>query len=643
MEELYGPERLEGQGLDPNQHASGDDAIERLLRSEAGVATTDFVATYRHHADGTGAYEAWARRGFVRWERRRGPGGIDFRVLETQGENPIERQDATAITTIAEEVAAAGDGSKPDNAFIAPAGLTYPSAYERISQLFDSPNAPDLIVNPLSYAFGRQPGQHGALDVVQSRSPLVFAGPGVRKGATVDAAAHHVDIAPTIAALMDFPLIDGHDASGRTSSERGKGPDVYLLRQDGSVIEGVADGSAERPERVYLILLDGQSHSELRHRLEQEDGSLPNLRRLVSRGAMLRWGSITNFPSITWPSHNTIGTGAWCGHHDIVNPSYYLRHARETISPQGRQFDTAQCLGDGVETLFEAFHRVQGEWSGRSGAFTASINEPCTRGADHATLERRLIGDRPRLIELTKETEHQIDPRWKTDLKEQGHRMLGEIDNRGLAQARHLFLDDSHPAPSFVFHEFTATDSAGHDYGPHHESTRVALDETDVRLGHIFSLLEEKGLYQSTLFVLTSDHGMAAADVRLNGNPARIPERSGMAAVTAEPCIYLRDLAVEVEPASDGRTARVTVLDNDADTSGVRPPVEKAEVIVEDASGARLARAATDGDGTCGLALPADLMPGEMTAIVVAGGFNRRRIRLDGRAAGPDLRETLYR
>jgi hypothetical protein len=63
-----------------------------------------------------------------------------------------------------------------------PATLSYPLAYEKIAQLFDSPNAPDMIVNPKSYQYGRQPGQHGAADVVQARAPLVFSGPGIGQG-----------------------------------------------------------------------------------------------------------------------------------------------------------------------------------------------------------------------------------------------------------------------------------------------------------------------------------------------------------------------------------------------------------------------------------------------------------------------------
>ena len=547
-QDSIGPERPGGQGLDANQEESGNRAIFELLASDDGRAWTDFVATCRTGPDGIFAYEAWAKRGMVRWVRRHAEdGGYEYDIIETHGENPLERQDPRALSTFAEEIAAGSDSSDPEHAYVELDSVTYPYAYERLSQLFDSPNAPDIVVNPKSHTFGRQPGQHGALDVIQSRSPLIFSGPGVHRASTADCEARQIDIAPTIARIMGFPFIDGMDITGRTSSERGTEPDVYFHRQDGKALADIIDDTA-RPERVYILLLDGQSHTELTHRLATESDTIPNLRRLVGRGTIFRYGSITNFPSITWPSHNAIGTGCWSGHHDIVNPDYYVRESREVVTPQGQQFDTAKFLNAGVETLYEAFHRVYGAWDGgMAGAFVASINEPCTRGADHASLERQLVGDRGDLIALTKETEGQIDPRWFTELNEQGHKLMGQIDNRALAQARQILRDRTHPVPKFIFHEFSQPDSAAHDYGPHHEGARHALDETDVRIGHILGDMDDLGLFESTLFIVTTDHGMATQDVSLKANPARIPERAGMAAVTCEPNICLRDLDVSID------------------------------------------------------------------------------------------------
>lgn len=639
-----GPERLRGQGLDEHQAESGDRAIHILLTDPVAGPQTDMVMTYRD-----GAYEVWAQRGMIRFQRFYAADGrgYEYRVIEQIGENPVERQDYDALTTIEQELDAAAKSGFPTDdpnvAYVEPAHNTYPYAYERIAQLFDSPNAPDIALNPKAYAFGRQPGQHGALDVIQARSPLIFSGPGVRKGERTPARSRQVDVAPTIAHLCGFPLIDGKDVTGRTSSERGVTPDVYLQRQDGRVLEEVIDpDDARRPERVYILLLDGQSNSELKWRLENDPDSIPNLRRIIRNGTMFEHGSITNFPSITWPSHNAIGTGAWCGHHDIVNPTYYLRERREVVTPQGQQFDTAKFLGDGVETLYEAFHRVFGEWDGaHGGALTASIHEPCTRGADHATLERRVIGDRDRLKAITAEVAGDTSPKWQQDGQEGAYRE-SVVDGRGVAQSIVLYTSDAFAPPRFMFHEFTLTDGVGHDYGPHSEGQRVALDETDVRVGRILDALEARGLYDSTLFVITTDHGMAPVDASLKANQVRAVTDAGMKAVVPDPLVYLIDMRVDITVHEDGRTALVEVLANDADEAGEHPPVEGAEVTLTGHNAKVLARARTDAGGTCGLPLPIDADKDDLYVLVQHDDYNPRRIRLDGESVREDLRELLY-
>jgi hypothetical protein len=636
---LAGPERPGGQGFDPNQEESGNRALHLLLTHPVVGPQTDFVATYRD-----GAYEVWAQRGMVRFQRFYDEdGGYQYQVIETLGRNPIESQDPRAIATIEEELEAARRSGHPaddaNRVFIEPEHMSYPLAYERIAQLFDSPNAPDLAVNPKCYAFGKQPGQHGALDVVQSRAPLIFSGPGVRPGVS-DAVPRHIDIAPTIARLMGFPHIEGRDFAGRPSSE------VYLRRQDGRPLEEILDlddgGELRtRPDRVYLLNLDGLSNSELRWRLQQNPDAIPHLRQLIERGHRFRYGSIAYFPTITWPSHNTIATGCWGGHHDIVNNTYYLRETRQVVSPYDQQFETAQFLGDSVETLFEAFHRVYGPWEGDRGAFTAAIHEPCGRGADHSVLEHRIIGDRDRLRVLTEECAADISPRWLEDGR-QSMQNQAIVDNRGIAQALVLFTEDSHPPPIFTYHNILLTDGTGHDYGPHHDGTRTALDETDRRIGRLLRTLEERGLFDSTLFIIAADHGMAAAQTELAANQIELLPDEGLKAVVVESWAYLLDLAVEIEPADDRGTATVTVLANDVDASGGRSPIAGAEVSVSDAGGRVLARARTNNVGVAAVPLPADLPPEDVLITVHHDDYNTRHLRLDGSSVAPDLRELLY-
>ena len=108
-------------------------------------------------------YEVWAKRGMVRFVRFYSPeGGFGYRVIEQIGENPIANQDPTALATLAEELEAGAksgfSGTDPAKAFTEPEHVSYPLAYERIAQLFDSPNAPDIAISPKSYAFGQATG-----------------------------------------------------------------------------------------------------------------------------------------------------------------------------------------------------------------------------------------------------------------------------------------------------------------------------------------------------------------------------------------------------------------------------------------------------------------------------------------------------
>ena len=626
----HGPERHGGQGLDPHQYDSGDSTILALLAETPAADYVDLAITWR--AD---AYEVWSRRGMIRFKRFADQrGALSFEVVEQIGENPIANQDPFIVSTIDEELeAAACSGNRtgePNHAYFEPHVLSHPYAYERIAQLFDSPRAPDLVVSPKAYAYGIQPGQHGALDVVQCRAPLVFSGPGVRRG-LFKLNARQVDVAPTIARLANIPKVAGLDASGSPA-------EVYLKRQDGRPLDEIIDDNAERPKRVYMILLDGLSHSELRHQLDNNPGAIPNLAGLVERGAMLSHGSIVNFPSITWPSHSTILTGAWCGHHDVVNPTFHLREHRETVPIQGNIFEGERYLSPGVETLYEAFKRA-----GSAGTITASIHEPQGRGADHAVFERRIVGDKARLKALTAEMVSDVSPRWAAD-NMPGMTREEIVDIRGMAQLITLFehCGDNEKAPAFVAHEFVLTDGSGHDYGPHHEGMREALYRTDRRIGAVLEMFRARGLLDSTLFVVTSDHGMAAQRVELKANPAREPQRAGIQGVFAEPMIYLRDLRVEIERARDLRSIRVMVLDNDALPDGEYPPLAGARVTLHGRGDAVIAESRTPESGRVAFATPADAADAELTVSVELKDFNSRKLRADGTSLAKDIRQILY-
>ncbi|MDP6540391.1 MAG: alkaline phosphatase family protein, partial [Planctomycetota bacterium] len=398
----------------------------------------------------------------------------------------------------------------------------------------------------------------------------------------------------------------------------------------------ILEETANPPKRLYVFLLDGMHHTELEARLAEDPAALPNLRRIRERAAVLASGQIVNFPSITWPSHTTIGSGTWGGHHDVVNPTYYLREKRESASPQGQQVKTEGFASPAVESLSEAFHRVLGP-----DCMTAAIYAPFGRSARHAALEDRNLGDRRRLRSLTEALLADRNPRWAGEFS--GVEDESVLDSRGVAQVIELFTRDDLPPPSFVFHELVLTDGAGHDYGPHGDGLREALDETDRRVGRVLDVLEETGLSDEFLLVVTADHGMAPQDVSLEANPSWHVDRIGMAATVAEPMIWLHDLAVTAERAEDGRTGRVFVHENDRLPSGERPPGEGAPGGVRLREGhPELCAGHTGPGGVYGFGVPSDVPSEDLELEIQNEGFNPRVIGLDGSPRAIDLRAALY-
>jgi hypothetical protein len=120
------------------------------------------------------------------------------------------------------------------------------------------------------------------------------------------------------------------------------------------------------------------------------------------------------------------------------------------------QFDTGRFVGPGVETFYEAVHRVFGKWDPsipqgeRNGALTVSINEPCMRGAQHSTLERRLLMDGEKVREVSRQNKEDTCPRWKEDGRRRIPVVSVDLAGSQIFSSRATKL----PAPKFTYQEF---------------------------------------------------------------------------------------------------------------------------------------------------------------------------------------------
>ena len=427
-----------------------------------------------------------------------GDGRWDFEITATEGRNPLGDQDPTRFGTLEEERAHLYP-SREANA--------YPHAYETLAQVFEHADAPDIAaVHTAAHNWedrGGHRGEHGSLDVVQARAPLILSGKGVQHLGRVPRASRLINVAPTMLQWLGLPTRTGTRLDGSTGA-------TWLARQDGHPESDVLTGEA--PRHLVAFLLDGTNPNVLHSMIDA--GRLPHLGRLASTGVDFQFGAMASFPTVTLANHTATLTGCHPGHHGILHNAFYRRSTAEQILtnhaptwPWSRRW-----LHDHVETVHEAIHAVEPD------AFTASCNEPTDRGADYSTFEAIRGGGRPP-FEVPPLPPHGTE-RFVRPYKD--YRWGSRTDHTAVVQAAGIWSGHlagvSYGKPRFMWVNFTLTDSASHRGGPHSEMAETALEETDARIGDILAAIEAEGCLDDCGFVVVADHGMEETDPGVTGD-----------------------------------------------------------------------------------------------------------------------------
>jgi len=416
------------------------------------------------------------------------------------GTDPIASEDPMAFLPYEREIPAAGPRVSTDNA--------YPYAAERILSLFDdATRSPDLaVVHTPRHYFpdeGGHHGEHGSLDVIQSRAPLVLAGAGVARRGYLDDHAHLVDVGPTLAALAGVPRDDLRDAAGAPL--------------DGRVLDAYLD-PAVTPRAVVGVLWDGAHCGDLLHLAEA--GELPAVARLVERGVALRGGAVAQFPSVTLTNHTSILTGIGPGRHGVLGNVFYDRETGERVVPNDETtwHRSAEWLRPTVRTVFEM---VADHLDFQGFPRTACIDEAIDRGSDYSTMslirESGSGNGAGGLGDRLPPADQSPFVRDRAFLDDGYFRWGVSVDDLGLAQVRELFADASR-MPRLTWWANVVTDAGHHGGGPRSEMARDSLRQSDARLGVFLDHLAGLGVLEDVAFLLTADHGFEAADTTVTGS-----------------------------------------------------------------------------------------------------------------------------
>jgi phosphonoacetate hydrolase len=393
------------------------------------------------------------------------------------GRDPIGWQDPLAFTPLTEELA---DPSPPN------ARNSYPDAHRRLASLFAASAAPDLaVVHTGAHHWpdkGGHHGEHGSLNVVQSRAPLIVSGAGVTERGMLAASARVVDVAPTLAWLAGVPL-------------------AALADMDGAALVDVLVPEARH---VIGLLWDGCNSNSL-YALARA-GELPNVARLLDRGCGFVGGAIAEFPSVTLVNHTCALTGVGPGVHGIVNNAYFDRAtAAQRLTNDARTWHRwAEWLAPDVRTVFE---RVDGP--------TACVNEPADAGASYSTFE--LVRSAGHSDGAKSMNSMLPDPRADVHASQDyvetdpDYAWSSSVDAIGLEQMLSLWPSLSE-APRLTWWNNLLPDTGHHAGGPHSPVAHASMRDADARLGVLLDHLDRIGALDQTTILLTSDHGSEGAD-----------------------------------------------------------------------------------------------------------------------------------
>ena len=192
---------------------------------------------------------------------------------------------------------------------------------------------------------------------------------------------------------------------------------------------------------------------------------------LVEEKGVRADGLIPVFPSLTFPNHYSIATGAYAGTHNITGNTFY-----------DKQYGEKYSLYDRDKVRDPKFYKAEPIWvtAERQGIHSASYFWVGT--------EAPVKGYSPSIF---KYYDASVPFKIRVD------------------SVISWFQLPEKKRPRLVMLYFSEPDHTGHNVGVNHSDTKTSVSEMDALLGYLMNSLEKLIIYDDLNIFLVSDHGMA--------------------------------------------------------------------------------------------------------------------------------------
>ncbi|ANI90284.1 hypothetical protein A9P82_13870 [Arachidicoccus ginsenosidimutans] len=245
----------------------------------------------------------------------------------------------------------------------------------------------------------------------------------------------------------------------------------------------------KKKRRVIYYLVDG-AHIDVIKKLIDK-GELPNIKRITEEGTFRK--ATTCFPSTTGPAYLPFLTGHFPGTMNVTGIRWFDKEEfkrkrwfnkntmRSYCGPEAGLFNTD--MPQDKPTLLEIFDQ------------SYNLYNMITRGV---------------------KAENDLGKKGKALLYMRAHffKRNHPVDITGHARIMDLLL--SGKDFDFLFAVFPSVDWDSHYYHIQDEKTIAAYKIADESIGEVRAFLEKKNLWDDTLFILTSDHGLTPTHTHLD-------------------------------------------------------------------------------------------------------------------------------
>lgn len=259
------------------------------------------------------------------------------------------------------------------------------------------------------------------------------------------------------------------------------------------VLAAVPLAAQPRADHVVLVSVDGFRPDFY---LPGSSWPAPNIQQMARDGAHAE-GVHGVFPSVTYPSHTTIVTGALPARHGV-----YYNRPFEPAGQTGHWYWHESAIQ--VPTLWDAVRAA--------GRETAAISWPVTVGAPIDLLVPEVYSLDPNVDRLLPMREGSTPGLWQELERE----ATGRLNLRNYSSS-YITRDDTTGAiaayvlethrPALMALHLISTDRFQHEQGRESDVARRAVAGADRAIGAIRDAAERAGILDRTAFVITGDHG----------------------------------------------------------------------------------------------------------------------------------------